>query len=103
MLTYEDCIGIANLDKSEVAQIAAHERLPYMAALEKGADLLNHPWGDAAIRQMVWDNLCAVARRNDPGRTDELLSVFRLTCLRHPNPCDRRHSPVRATHPVWRG
>lgn len=101
MLTYEDCIGFANLDKNEVAQIAAHERLPYMTALEKGADLLDHPWGDAAIRQMVWDNLCSTARRQDPVRTDELVAVYRLTCEHHPNPFDRRRSPARVTHPFW--
>ena len=103
MLTYEDCIGLANLDKDEVAQIAAHERLPSMIALEKGVYLLNHPWGDAALRQMVWDNLCSVARHNDPGRTEDLLGLYHLNCLHHPNPYDRRQSPVRATHPIWHG
>lgn len=102
MLTYEDCIGFANLDKDEVAQIAAHERLPYMTAVEKGAALLNEPWGDAAIRQIVWDNLCARSRHNDPGHTEELVTVYKLTCERHPNPCDRRNSPARPTHPLWR-
>lgn len=95
MLTFEDCIGLAGLSKDEAAQIAAHERLPAMIALEKGAYLLNHPWGDAAVRQMVWDNLCGVARGNDPGRTEDLLGLYRLTCLNHPNPYDRRHAPRR--------
>ena len=103
MLTYEDCIGLANLEKDEVAQIAEHERLPYMTALEKGAALLLQPWGDAAIRQMVWDNLCRANQRQHTDRIEELTVIYRTTCERHPNPCDRRRSPVRSTHPIWTG
>jgi len=102
MLTYEDCIGLADLEKDEVAQIAEHERLPYMTALEKGAALLMQPWGDAAIRQMVWDNLCKANQLQKGDRTLELEVLYRTTCERHPNPCDRRNSPVRPTHPIWR-
>jgi len=102
MLTYEDCIGLANLEKDEVAEIAEHERLPYMTALEKGAALLMQPWGDAAIRQMVWDNLCKANQRQKGERSLELADLYRVTCERHPNPCDRRNSPVRPTHPIWR-
>ncbi|WP_029009145.1 hypothetical protein [Azospirillum halopraeferens] len=101
MLTYEDCIGLSDLDKDEVAEIAAHERLPYMTALEKGAALLQQPWGDAAIRQMVWDNLCQASGKSDDSRSHSLAVVYRMTCERHPNPCDRRRSPVRPTHPLW--
>ncbi|HYD66959.1 hypothetical protein [Azospirillum sp.] len=102
MLTYEDCIGLADLEKDEVAEIAEHERLPYMTALEKGAALLMQPWGDAAIRQMVWDNLCKANQRQKGDRSLELADLYRTTCERHPNPCDRRNSPVRPTHPIWR-
>ncbi|MGQ9366723.1 hypothetical protein [Azospirillum sp. ST 5-10] len=101
MLTYEDCIGLSDLVKDEVAEIAAHERLPYMAALEKGAALLRQPWGDAAVRQMVWDNLCRETRHRNLERARELTLVYRMTCQRHPNPCDRRRSPVRSSHPIW--
>lgn len=102
MLTYEDCVALANLDADEVAQIAEHERLPYMPALEKGAALLTEPWGDAAIRQMVWDNLCKAGRRDRLERIGELTVLYRATCERHPCPCDRRRSPVRSTHPIWK-
>ncbi|HYG91894.1 MAG TPA: hypothetical protein VD978_37225 [Azospirillum sp.] len=102
MLTYEDCIGLADLEKDEVAQIAEHEKLPYMTALEKGAALLTEPWGDAAIRQMVWDNLCKASQRQRTDRIEELAVLYRMTCERHPSLCDRRQSPVRPTHPIWR-
>ena len=102
MLTYEDCIGFANLEQDEVAQIAAHERLPYMTALGKGAALLAEPWGDAALRQIVWDNLCRANQRQHADRVDELTIIYCATCERHPNPYDRRQSPMRDTHPIWR-
>ncbi len=102
MLTYEDCIALANLDADEVAQIAEHERLPYMTALEKGAALLSEPWGDAAIRQIVWDNLCRAHQHRHADRIGALTAIYRTTCERHPNLCDRRRAPVRSTHPIWR-
>lgn len=101
MLTYEDCIGLANLDNREVAEIANHEKIPYITALEKGAALLDQPWGDAAIRQMVWDNLCRATRHHEDGRVHELTVLYHTTCEKHPSPCDRRQSPVRDTHPIW--
>lgn len=101
MLTMEDCLGLANLEQDEVFQIAKHERLAFTAALEKGATLLNEPWGDAAVRQMVWDNLCA-ANRHEPTRVPELMTLYHETCTRHPNPFDRRRSPVRDTAPLGR-
>ncbi|WP_042442385.1 hypothetical protein [Azospirillum sp. B510] len=94
MLTMEDCLGLANLEAEEVAQIATHEHLPFMTALEKGAAFLNEPWGDAAVRQMVWDNLCRA--HHNPAETATLLALYNDTCARHPNPFDRRHSPHRA-------
>lgn len=91
MLTLDDCLGLANLDPDEVAQIAAHEHLPFTTALEKGAALLDQPWGDAAVRQMVWDNLRA-ANAHRPERVAGLMTLYRDTCQRHPNPFDRRTS-----------
>ncbi|PWC34144.1 hypothetical protein [Azospirillum sp. TSO35-2] len=98
MLTMNDCLGIANLEADEVTQIAAHEHLPFMTALEKGAALLNEPWGDAAVRQMVWDNLCTTNRRR-PDEAVALMTLYNDTCDRHPNPFDRRHTPVRVGPP----
>lgn len=101
MLTVEDCLGLAELEADEVAQIATHEHLPFMAALEKGASMLRQPWGDAAVRQMVWDNLCT-ANRHHPADVAALMLLYHDTCTRHPNPFDRRHSRNRSTGPQQR-
>ncbi|ANC90626.2 hypothetical protein A6A40_01155 [Azospirillum humicireducens] len=100
MLTMEDCLGLADLEAEEVAQIAAHEHLPFMTALEKGASLLQEPWGDAAVRQMVWDNL--YRRPHNPAEAASLMTLYNDTCTRHPNPFDRRTSPARAAGPQRR-
>ena len=34
MITYEDCLGVAELSEAEVQAIAEHEHLPGMIALE---------------------------------------------------------------------
>lgn len=94
MLTINDCLGIANLDAEEVTQIAKHEHLPFMTALEKGASLLDHPWGDAAVRQMVWDNLCD-ANRHHSAKVQDLMMLYHGACARHPSAFDRR-APARA-------
>ncbi len=100
MLTLEDCFALTNLNQDEVAEIASHERLGYTAALEKGAALLEQPWGDAAVRQMVWDNLRTASHGGRAGRLHALAILYDRTCERHPGRCDRRRSPLRPTHPL---
>lgn len=101
MLSWNDCVALSNLADDEIAVIAEHERLPFMIALEKGADMLHQRWGDAAVRQMVWDTMTAADHHGKPHKAAELRGVFLETCRRHPNPFDRRRAGLaRPCHPL---
>lgn len=91
MLTWNDCIDLTDLTEEDVDAIAEHEHLTPMAALEKGACLLDHPWGEPALRQMAWDNLSRALATSRRQRAARLESVFSETCSRHPGGTDRRH------------
>ncbi|WP_245593537.1 hypothetical protein [Azospirillum halopraeferens] len=89
----------APLTDAEVAAIAEHERLTPEEAAVRGAALMAQPHGDAALRQIVWDNLVRARQFHDTARITALEELYRETCRRHPNPCDRRLAPTRITHP----
>lgn len=102
MLSLDDCVALSDLAADEIAAIAEHEHLPFIVALEKGCDMLRHPWGDAAVRQMVWDNLRRASHHRRVDKVAELRLLFRDTCGRHPNRYDRRRRDgARDPHPFW--
>ncbi len=90
-----DCV----LDEDEIAVIAQHEHLTADEASIRGAAMMSEPWGNAALRQMVWDALGDARRRGDDARAAALTALYRRTCLRHSNAYDRRMAPTRETHP----
>jgi len=87
------------LSRDEIAVIAQHEHLTLQEAAARGAEMLREPWGNAAMRQMVWDTLSEAKRRADEAATLRLTDLYRNTCRRYPCPHDRRTSPTRERHP----
>lgn len=83
----------------EIAVIARHEHLTLAEAAERGAAMLDEPWGHAAIRQMVWDRLEEVRRIGDEKEAIRLTDLYRRTCRRLTSRYDRRRSPTRKLHP----
>ena len=54
MLTYEDCVGLTDLDEEEIEAIAQHEHVPEIIAAELGCCLVHEPQaGVGRIRQML--------------------------------------------------
>jgi hypothetical protein len=92
-------VEVLPLPQEEIAAIAEHEHLTLEEAAARGSVLMREPHGDAAIRQMVWDNLLHARQHRDPDRVKALTELYRRTCQRHPNPCDRRAAVVRESHP----
>ncbi|HEY0837324.1 MAG TPA: hypothetical protein VGE72_25650 [Azospirillum sp.] len=94
-----DGVDVPTLPPEEVAAIAEHEHLTLEEAAERAVALMSEPYGDAAIRQIVWDNLVRARQHQDPDRIHRMTDLYTRTCQRHPSPCDRRLAPVRETHP----
>jgi hypothetical protein len=65
MVTYEDCLALADLTPEEVDRIAAHTRLPGIVALQFGSYLARDPEGRRYIRRIIGDGSAAACDHND--------------------------------------
>jgi len=63
MLTWEDCVGLAELSEAEIEAIARHEHLPRMAALALGEYLVHCPDGCTRVKRMILDDIEAAHAR----------------------------------------
>lgn len=87
MLTYEDCLGVADLTQPEVDAIARHEHLPVIVALELGCCLRTTPDGMRRIRSMLYHDP-EVAREH---REIAAAARLRLALAHHIAARPRRH------------
>ena len=65
MLTFEDCLALANLSGEEVDAVAAHEHVPEMIALEMGCYLCESEAGERRLSRMILDDIEAARARGD--------------------------------------
>ncbi len=65
MLTWQDCLGFAELTEAEIEAIARHEHLPSLAALALGEYLVHGPDGCPRVRRMILDDIEAARGRHD--------------------------------------
>jgi hypothetical protein len=77
VLTFEDCLGVANLTSEEVDAIAEHEHLPEMVALELGRYLCETPEGERRLSRMILDDIEVARRKGDLANAARLRMVLR--------------------------
>jgi len=90
MLSLEDCIALSDLSEAEILEIAHHERLPEIAAVELGNYLMRTPAGEMRIKSIIRDDIAEACACGDRGRELALKLLLREFVLRHPC-CDERH------------
>ncbi len=90
MLSLEDCIALCDLSEAEILEIAHHEHLPEIAAVELGNYLVHTPSGEMRIKSIIRDDIAEACALGDRGRELALKLVLREFVLRHPS-CDERH------------
>lgn len=84
MLTFEDCLALADLTEEEILAIAEHENLPETAALELGQCLVRTRRGERRIRQMIADDIERARRCGNDRHRTELEAVLERFRARHP-------------------
>ena len=77
MLTFEDCLGLCELDEEEIRAIAEHEHLPQIVALELGNYLIRGPDGELLVSHMFIDDIRAAERRGDRVHAAQLKRALR--------------------------
>ena len=75
MLTYDDCLALCGLTEEEVAAIAEHDHVPYMAAVEIGAYIIAQPDGEYRMRRIVLED---IARAEATGHLEHARELRRL-------------------------
>lgn len=83
MLTFEDCLALADLTEEEILAIAEHENLPETAALELGHYLIHTPGGETRIRRMIIDDIERARRCGNFRHSAELKWVLQHFCAQH--------------------
>jgi hypothetical protein len=96
MLTIQDCIDMSDLDIDEVLAIAHHEHLPDIVAIELAHSLLKESWGEAAIRQMIIDEVHACIESGNCTDTAKAVALLAKTFAAHPGGIERRKTPHHA-------
>lgn len=66
MLTYEDCVGLTDLDEEDIEAIAQHEHVPEIVAAELGCCLAHQPGGESIIDHIIRDDIEAAAQHHHP-------------------------------------
>lgn len=84
MLTYEDCVALAELTEEEVAAIAEHERVPEIIAAELGNYLVHDPRGVPKIRRIIVDDIAHARERGDLAGAARLKLVLKQFVATHP-------------------
>jgi hypothetical protein len=90
MLTFEDCLGLAELTEEEIVAIAEHEHIPEIAALELGEYLLTLPDGTLAIKRMILDDIEEAKRSGNTDRKLRLKATLKHFVDTHPDNPRRR-------------
>lgn len=72
MLTWEDCVGLCDLDEDVIDAIAQHEHVPEVVALELAEYLIHCPDGVPRIRRMILDDIERARGHGDTAAVDRL-------------------------------
>jgi hypothetical protein len=85
MLTWVDCLSLADLTADEVRAIAEHERISEMAAVELGAWLCQDENGVRHVKAMILEDLEEAVGRGDLVRAATLKLALKHFCETHPD------------------
>ena len=84
MLTYEDCLELAELTEEEVESIAQHEHIPEIVALEYGHYLIESPDGIPMLKRIILDDIKEQRQRGHIVKALHLKLVLRHFVHSHP-------------------
>jgi len=84
MLTFEDCLGLCELDEDEIMAIAEHEHVPEIVALEMAQYLVHLPEGTVAIKRMIVEDIQHAREHNNLAHAETLQRALKHFIATHP-------------------
>jgi len=94
MLTFEDCMGYADLDEGTVQALAEHEHLPVMVACEMAQALIHSKKGASTIRHLMEEDLLHAERQHRSDRVRQISIALARFNLTHPEPGADRQARI---------
>ena len=85
MLSFEDCVGLSDLDEEEIAAIAEHEHVPEIVAAEMGCWLAHDPRGEARIEHIIEDDIEMARLHGHPQEAQHWKEVLNHFAANHPH------------------
>lgn len=83
MLTYEDCVGLTDLNEEEIAAIAEHQHMPEIVAAELGCCLVHDARGESVIEWIIADDIASANRHGHPDEAQHWKQVLDRFCANH--------------------
>lgn len=90
MLTLDDCLRHYGLSDEDIDTIARHRNATLVEAMARGADFMERPWGNPALRQMAQENLERAAHHCDSEEVRRRRALLNCAHNQHPGGVDRR-------------
>lgn len=84
MLTYEDCVGLTDLDEEEIEAISQHEHVPEIVAAELGCCLVHDRGGESLIKQILRDDIVEARQHGHPQEAQHWQEVLTHFIATHP-------------------
>lgn len=84
MLTYEDCVGLTDLEEEEIEAIAQHEHIPEIVAAELGCCLAHQTGGEARILRIIRDDIDEACAHHHPEEALHWKQVLARFSQTHP-------------------
>lgn len=84
MLTYEDCVGLTDLEEDEIEAIAQHEHVPEIVAAEMGCWLVHDPAGIPRIERIIREDIEEARIHGHPGEAAHWRQVLDHFSANHP-------------------
>ncbi len=84
MLTFEDCLGLCELNAEEILAIAEHEHVPEIVAIEMAEYIIHQPDGIPHIKRIILDDLKHAQRHGNKQREKSLRQVLKHFIVNHP-------------------
>lgn len=84
MLTYEDCLGLSELNEDEIRAIAEHEHVPEIVAMEMGNYLIHSDDGVPKIKKIILDDINEAIETGDDQHAEKLKKVLKHFVATHP-------------------
>ncbi len=83
MLTIKDCMDYLDVSEEVVAEVAHHDHIPMICALEECSQLLQKTNGFRLIQSIILDNIVEAHEQNDTEREHSCMLTYAQFIIKH--------------------